>query len=284
MRIKLTEKSINKAPPATGVLELWDSVLPGFGLRIYKSGRRRYFVMTRFAGQQIRRTIGAPEVLKLAEARDAARDVLKLIAKGVDPREADRLAKIEAARARSNSVRSVVEAYLDDRGKGGGFNLRSKHSLKQRLENHVLGAWGDRPITEITRVDVRQLVEGIARKHPIAANRVLAAVRRVFNWAVSKDRADASPCVGIEAPGVERKRERTLTDDEIRLVWQGAGQLGKISGGVVKMLLLTAARRAEIGGMKRHELVNGTWTLPASRSKNGRANALPLPDLAKNIL
>src|SRR5450631_1397689 len=91
MRKKLTDTVINTKPPKVGRLEFWDTHLPGFGLRITEKGARSYFVMYRVdrpGGRQLRRLkIGDAEVIKLAEAREDAREKLRQVARGVDPAE-----------------------------------------------------------------------------------------------------------------------------------------------------------------------------------------------------
>ena len=93
MRQRLTERAVKRKEPG----EIWDELLPGFGLRIGKR-KRTYFVMGRVDGKQIRRTVGTTIDLSLAQAREKARAMLAGLAAGVDPVEAARIARREAAR------------------------------------------------------------------------------------------------------------------------------------------------------------------------------------------
>ena len=82
---KLTSRSLACKPPLTGTLELWDTVVPGLALRVSYGGTRSWSVMTRLNGKrQIRRKIGTVATHSLAEAREAARDVIRDAAKGID--------------------------------------------------------------------------------------------------------------------------------------------------------------------------------------------------------
>ena len=197
---KLTNRAINCKPPKDGTLELWDTVVPGLALRVGYGGKRAYCVTTRINKRQIRRTIGTTVTLTLAEAREAARDVIRDAAKGVDAhsRATIQRAEQEAAQTEAGTFQSAAEAWLADTGKGGGANLRSGPEVKSRLERDVYPKMGALPLAATTRGDIGKLIEDIARERPIAANRTLAHVRRVFNWAVKKDRLAASPAVGIE--------------------------------------------------------------------------------------
>lgn len=293
-KMTLTDRSIRRKPPVSGTLELWDTVTPGLALRLHSGGRRSYCVTTRLAGtgKQIRRTIGTVDTHSLAEAREAARAVIRDAGQGIDSasrqalKEAARQAQREAERATAGSVRATVDAYLADRGKGGGATLKSRTLVKQRFENHVLPLWGDRPLASITRADIRDLVRNIATKHPVAANRVLSNVRRLFNWALAQDRIDRSPAAGVEAPSVEVSRDRVLTNDELATIWAGCDKLSTAHGAVIKVMMLTGGRRNEVGGLRRSELSDDglTWNLPSARSKNSRPHIVSLSGLAQEVI
>ncbi len=150
----------------------------------------------------------------------------------------------------------------------------------------IIPKFGKKGLGEITRADVRRLLDDIAARAPITANRTLAVFRKLCNWAVSKDMITASPCAGIEAPTSERSRERVLLDDEVRLAWKAFDSIGWPFGLICKLLLLTGARREEVASMRWGEidLVAKCWTLPASRTKNKRPHEIPLSDAAIEII
>ena len=113
---------------------------------------------------------------------------------------------------------------------------------------------------------------------PIEANRTLAAVRKLFNWALSRDIIAVSPCAGVKPPSAETARDRVLTDDELRLVWQAAEQMGYPFGPLVQMLVLTGQRRDEVRKMTWDEidLERRLWKLAAGRTKNNKSHDIPL--------
>ena len=117
------------------------------------------------------------------------------------------------------------------------------------------------------------LLDGIvAGGRPVAANRVLTAIRKLFNWAIERDIIASSPCAGVKPPTPEQSRDRVLSDDELRNVWRAADQLGGPFGALVKLLILTGQRRDEVARMTWSEVDFDArlWTLPKERSKNGR--------------
>jgi integrase len=150
----------------------------------------------------------------------------------------------------------------------------------------VLKKWKGRRIDAIKRRDVIALLDEIASEHAVHANRVLAALRRMFNWAIERDLMEASPCAQVKAPSQETSRDRVLSDEELRLVLRAAQKLEAPFGPFVHMLTLTLQRRNEVAGMRWCEIdwEQTAWILPASRTKNGSEHIVPLPSPALQIL
>jgi integrase len=242
-------------------------------------------------GRQIRRTIGTTDSHKLSEARDEARKIIADAAKGMDTasrearRAAARAAQVAAERASADSFRSCVEGYLNDPGRRGGAKMKSRTLVEQRLENHAMPRFGDRPIGEIARSEIKDLLRDLVKAgKPTAANRLLGNLKLVFKWAVEGDKIESSPIVDLERPADESSRDRVLTDAELVEIWRGCEGLSRAHAGAIRLMLLTGARRSEAGGLRRSELADGVWNLPAARSKNGRPHIVPLSDLVRQIV
>ena len=123
-------------------------------------------------------------------------------------------------------------------------------------------------------------------KRAYIANRVRAALSRFFKWAISEAMIPSreNPVAGTEPRRGEIKRERVLTDEELRRVWEAAG--GFPYGAIIRLLLATGQRRNEVGGMRWSELdLEGrTWRLPKERTKGNRDHLVPLNDLALQVI
>ncbi len=121
---------------------------------------------------------------------------------------------------------------------------------------------------------------------PVRANRVFAQFRKMCRWALSRGIIDKSPCDGVEAPSEETPRDRVLADDELRLIWKAASAVGWPFREFTRLLILLGQRRGEVAGMRWTELDldNRLWSLPGSRTKNGHAHTVPLPEEALAIL
>jgi site-specific recombinase XerD len=98
--------------------------------------------------------------------------------------------------------------------------------MQRKLDVELLPHWGERPIASITRADVKSLLREKARTSPIAANRLLALISKLFTWALDEEIITASPAVRLPRLGVEHERERSLTSDEIRTLWDAFDKLG----------------------------------------------------------
>jgi integrase len=209
--------------------------------------------------------------------------------KGEDPATAKREAK--AARERPAKDRDTIENVIDE------FMRRYMQAQKRspryiaetrrNFDKHVLPRWRGRLLGSISRRDVNNLLDEIADEgKPIAANRTLAAISKLFSWALSRDIIASSPVLKIEKRGAETERERALTDGEIRTVWRAAGKLPYPFGPYFRMALATAQRRSEVAAMRWADIDESemTWTLPAEMTKAGRAHVVTLSPLALSIL
>jgi integrase len=305
--LKLIQGAIAKLqPPAEGRVEYWDSLLPGFGIRIaaaLQPGRdplKTWQVMYRVNGRQVREKLGTiRSVPKVEQARDLARARIQKAREGIDPveeRRHEQEAETQRAKREERRQRETLSAAIDryliecrGRWRKSKMPMRPKYFAETRrsLEVDVKPILGDRPIREIIRVDVRALLDGIVEKSsPSQANHVLAYLRAMLTWAVSDQLIDTSPADKLETPAPAVERDRVLDDDEIRLFWHACETIGWSFGPLLQLLLLTATRRGEIAEATRNEfdLAAGIWTLPRERVKNDKEIVTALSPLAREII
>ena len=154
------------------------------------------------------------------------------------------------------------------------------------LKGSIADKWGDRKIGDIRKADVIAVLDKIYDRAPIVANRTLAHLRALFNWAVSRDLISVSPCTGVKPPAEERARDRVLSEDELKRIWNAASEIGWPFGPIMRLLILTGQRREEVGGMRWSEidLERGVWILPRGRVKNDNGHEVPLSAAAIEIL
>jgi integrase len=121
---------------------------------------------------------------------------------------------------------------------------------------------------------------------PVQANRVLAYLRRMFNWCVERDLLVDNPAAGIKAPAKEASRERVLSIDELRDLLAAAERIGYPWGPLVELLIYTGQRLDEVAQATWDEvdLDNQIWSLSGSRTKNGRSHVVHLSGLAASTI
>ncbi len=325
-KVGLTDRSLRalKRAPKGKRETVWDALMPGLAVRVTDRGKRSFYAVRRRAGQAQPTWVllGAYPVVTLAEARARAREALGALGEGKDPAalaEAERRAEAEAERQRvDNTFAALAEKFI----KQYLPKLRSARAAEALIRRELIPALGDRPIGEIRRRDVIKLLEDIAARgaeHPgrarpksggeHAARHALAALRKMFNWCLSRDveGLEGNPCARIKEAdlfgGAIKARDRVLSDDEIRWVWQAAEaakasaraeaearakEQGRQVAAVAtdpfavlyQALLLTGQRRNEVARSRWSEIGGevdaATLTVPAERMKGKKAHVVPL--------
>jgi integrase len=253
---------------------------PGFGVRVSYGGRKAFQALTRIDGKLQRFTLGSYPKLALVDARDQAERIIKDAAKGISPKDREAEERTKAQAARRNTFASVAEEFMADHAK----NLRTRDEMQRMINVDLLPVLGTKPIASITRADVKALIREKARKAPIAANRLLSLISKIFTWALDEEIIQASPAVRLKRPGEEQGRERSLTDDEIRTLWPVFTTMGYPFGHGLKFLLVTGQRRGEVGSLKWSDIDGDGWNLPGARAKSKQGHRVPLSTLALEIL
>jgi integrase len=260
----------------------WCDDTPGFGLRC-RNGRRVWVSQFRIGHLQRRLKIGDARILPPDAARKQAIKILAAAQLGQDP-AADRRKNRADDKLR---LGALIEEYLDHRlrlVKAGKLRPGTYQPDVRYLKTH----WRPLHPTPIAKLDRRQIAAELVRierqNGDVAAIRARTALSTMFVWALGRGLVESNPTIGTIAPPEPRPRERVLTNDEIACVWSACGD--DDYGRIIKLLILTGARRDEIGHLRWSEIDTGTglWTLPAARAKNHRALALPLPQIALEII
>jgi integrase len=312
-RINLTDRSLKalRPSPTGGHPIVWDALMPGMAVRIGKKGKLSFYAVRRRleAKQPTWVLLGHYPVVSLAEARAKAREALAALAEGHDPaslaerrREAERRRDATTFGAVAEDFASRLESGRITKVRGRG-PLRHPGMIAAIIRREFVPLWRDRQIAEISRRDVIVAIEAIRDRGgpspgpgtrrrdggPHAARHALAAVRRLFAWALDRDELAASPCERVksaEVHGAAEQRKRVLTDEEVRRVWAAAEATPYPYGPLVRLLMLTGQRRAEIGGASWPEvdLDRALLTIGAERMKANVGHTVPLSPAAIEIL
>lgn len=285
MRESLTEKRVASLEATGERLDISDAACPGLWLRVTANGVRTFSIRYRANGRLARYTIGSYPTLTLKLARIEAFSLFTRIRAGEDPRHRKMDARIIGKHV---TVAFIVDHYRDALAK----RVRQKkytsgHALEieRRLKAEVVPKLGERPFESVTRNTIKQLLDGIERRAPRVAGHVYYDLCVLYKWALRENMIAASPMLGIEPPPKPEARERVLSTEELRRIW-AATETGSTYATIIRLLMLTAARRGEVTSAEWSEfdLVRGMWIIPRSRTKNKREHRLPLSSLAVDTL
>lgn len=257
---------------------LWDEDLKGFGVRVSSLGSASYVVQFRMGGREAptrRHTIGSHgSPWTPATAREEAIRILILVARGIDPIEADKQRRREAVDLAFSKYADTFSAAC----KGKGWKTLVNRSIRL----HLKPVLRNKPLPTIARSDVVEVFDRMPDEQAANRRNVFAVLRRLFKWAVSRGDILHSPMEGMETPPPVKPRDRWLSDAELRRIWQLAPNTHRCFGPIVRLLIVTGQRREEVAGLHWEEIdrLDREWRLPSHRTKNGEPNTVPLNDLA----
>jgi integrase len=299
-------------PTTDDLLDAGRGAEPGLRLRVTSGGAKSWVLLARFPSgnrngkhNPTRRAIGSWPAVTLAEAREKARTWNTLIAKGIDPqehdakrREAEQVERDAKARQKAQTFASVAARFIAEHVIGPDPThprKRTANEIKLLVERKLVARWRDRPVTEITRADVRALLKREAARSESSAHQTFAYLRTLFSWAIDEEIVPGlvtSPCDRIKPAktiGERKPRQRVLTNREIALIWEateGAHLEVYPFMPFIRLLLILGCRRGELAAATRGEidLAKGTWALTGERTKTGEPRIVPLPRMVIEML
>lgn len=315
MKVELTDKFLASVQAKDGErLEIFDQhrKAAGLMLRVTDAGVKTWAVRYRTTdGRQRRYGLGRYPAVSLADARERARVALADASNGKDPQDARRRDRIEARAQPLKSMKDLSSAYFLA-CELGEWKPRKKIKRASTLSEerglwrrHIARPLDDLRVEEVTAAAIKKLLRGlVAKGHGTTSNRVRALLRQVFNFAIGEKRVAMNPLADVAAMGTEKARERVISDVDLRAMWAGFGDastlhkpaVGKADpvrvyvsepvGIALKICALTLCRRAEVAGMRVDELDldHAGWTIPADRTKAGRAQFVPLSPAAVSLI
>jgi integrase len=290
MQRALSDRLLRKlARPNSEEQEIWDPALRGFGCRARKTGAVSFFVMRRPRGQRklVRLTLGSYPTLGLADARARAREALRELEDGVDPRQRKAEAARAAAAKQASLFAAVAEAFISRHI----ATKRTARDIERLIRRELISRWGERPISDINRTDVVAMVdELVARGTPEAARQAFTYARRLFGWAIPRYGFEHAPTDHLSLTdfvGAKKVRKRVLNNLEIALLWRATeGPEAAYYGPFARLLLLLGVRRDELGRgiLGEFDLGAALWTIPPTRVKSDAPHTVPLAPPALEIL
>lgn len=272
--MKLTKTFIDQTTK-TGIY--WDDLAPGLGVRVTK-GAKTFVFRYRYKGRQKMPKLARYGEITLHQARDIAKIKALELANRQDP---------FATEQTSRPFREVFETYIQVYAKP---RKRSWEKDRDLIENHVLPRIGAKTtIMELDQVRITKIHDDVSKKTPIAANRMLSCLSKIFSFSKSRGyHPGPNPCKGIER-NTETKRERYVTPDEMpRLAQSLREETNPCVTALIWLYILTALRKSELRFLKWGEvgIIGGRQVLniPAERTKNKKPHTVPLSPLGVAML
>jgi integrase len=256
----------------------FDDDARGLALRVRSSGGRSWIFKYRVGSRSVKATLGSIDAIDIAKARTQARDLGARVRFGADPAREKREARLRA----DETLGQLAKKYLERKEKE--LRYWSHQHCKRHLLKH-LKVWHSVPIVEINRRMVAQRISELAESNgPYLAGAARHTLSDFFAWAIRSGLAEANPVLHTDSPIVGGPRERVVSDQELRRIWWALDNNNY--GKIVRLLILTGARLAEIGNLAWAEIdfEGALISLAANRTKNARPHTIPLSPPVLEIL
>jgi integrase len=291
-KANLTDRLVASLKLGARYSEWRDEKTPGFGIRVSPNGVKTWFVVFRIGGStgyRRRQRLGRYPAVGLEKARQRARKAISEVSEGVDPVKemAAKEADLRRERVEASVFSQLAVQYLE----WAQRNKREKtwKEYKRIIEKNLNPEFGKIDPKDLNPSHVRGYLRQVASRTPVLANRVRATMGAIFKWAITENLVapERNPVSGISRPGgSETPKDRTLSDDELKAIWNALEKETSPVKDVLKLILLTGQRPGEVMGMRWDEIDwnEALWDLPGIRTKNGVAHVVPLSTQALRIL
>lgn len=276
-KLNLTARSVAALKPKPERVYYFDTNLPGFCISVTTKGVKTFSVMYRHGRRLRRYTIGTTDRWSLVAARDEARDALRAAAKGEDP---------AAQKKEERTAETFGELAADYMERWAKKRKKSWREDQRIINRYFLPRFEHIRAADVKRRDVRAMLEEMGET--VMANRVLACMRKIYNWAIGVDLVDSNPCLNIPKPARDTSRTRVLSENEIKKIWNGIEQEPLLMSSMYKLRFFAAQRGGEVASMRWVDIAEEEdqvwWTIPAEVAKNGRSHRVPITDGSLRIL
>jgi len=304
---RLTKRLIDTLQPRDKDYFEWDDELPGFGVRVWPTGKKVYVAQYR-AGTRLRRMkIGAHGPLTVEEARKEARIILGQVARGEDPQED------KQTRRKSLTVTQLCDDYLKAAEKGLVMGKRRQpkkastlYSDRGRIERHIKPLLGKKLVRDLTQADISRFIRDVSAGKTAAvvtterkggkavveggagtAARTAGLLGGILSFAVAEGVIPFNPATGVKRPA-DNRRQRRLNADEYRALGKAlaaaeADRETEQGLYAIWLLALTGCRLGEIQNLKWAEVDKEGGCFRLEDSKEG-ASVRPVGRAAFDVI
>jgi integrase len=285
--MKFTDKYISNLKPKAARYTVQEENAHGNGtlrLRVSPNGHKAWEFTYSFDGRVRRLTLGTYPAMGVADVHAACGEAMRKRESGIDPGAV--AVDARTLQRKAPTFNDLADRYLKEWAQP---RKRSWKVDEAMLKRDVLPTWGPHKAEAIQRKDVRALLQVLVdRGSEIQANRLLALVRKVYNWGIAQDLVAVNPCDRLAAPAPERQRERMLSESDLQAFLSAlpTAAMGGETKLALRLLILTAQRPGEILTLRWSEIDEpaGWWTIPGAKAKNKKPHRVPLSPQAVEVL
>lgn len=287
-KIKLTHSVVQSRTTTKRQEDFWDTETrvkrAQFGLRVFATGKKVFIARYRTKdGRKPQCNIGDAACISLSDARAKFKDIIAETDGGLDPALQREVYK------KSRTFTDLSEefiAYKEAMIKSDRMRQRTVAEYARVLRVDIQPKIGAFRLPDVTKKHILAILDEIGgtRNSPAQARRTQAILHNVFRYALERDYLSFSPCIGLPRQKEIRPRTRVLSDEEIRALWEETKNASSMTALILRLTLLLGQRPGEVAGMRQSEIKDNVWTIPASRTKNKRAQVVPLPNFAIELL
>lgn len=285
-KVRISKRSVDGAKPSERTYRIWDRDLPGFGLRVQPSGVKTYLVHYRLEGGRRAKkrefTIGRHGAVTADQAREKARNVLATVRLGGDPQSDRSLARS------APMMEELCNEYLKK-----GVSTKKPSTIKidaYNIKRHIIPLLGGHRVDLLSRKDIerfrddvaagvtatskkpsRRRTDAMARGGKGAATRNLGLLGSIFNYAIAQGYRPDNPVRGVKR-FPDKRCDRYLSSEEIARLSDAieSEPVSVYAKTIIKILMLTGARKGEIERLQWHEIDFSGGYLRLDESKTGQ--------------
>ena len=288
--IKFTQSNVAALKPADKPYIKWDTEVPGFGIRVMPTGLKTYVFqyVSPVTKKERKPKIGRAATMKASVAREIATDWYNDISRKIDP-QIEKAARAEEQRTEDGAltVAGLCEQYMEQHA----VPYKSAQAAaedKSKILRYINPAFGHKKAKEVINGDVTRIFTAVSKKHPIAANRLIALIRKIFNFAIENriPGVTVNPATHVKT-NAEDARDVYLRPEEIK---QTIDEIMKVENHTTRDYMLfcmvTGCRMGEAAAAEwtHVSLEDGVWRKPSSHTKQSRVHRLVLAPAALEIL
>jgi integrase len=263
----------------------------GLGIRVTPAGVKTWIYRYKIDGKTEKLTIGHYPTMGLHDASMRFLELSNQRREGDNPKILIQAQEADKERQKNNTVKKLIldwyTGYVEK-------NIKRPETIKKQIDGDIIPLLGDKELDTLQTMDITAALDIIVeRGAPVHANRVLSSLKQAFNSAVSRGRMQHNPAACIRAKdigGTEKPRERYLSLDEIKTLWQfldsDDNQMAPQTKSAIKIILLTGVRTAELrlATFNEFDLEQSLWTIPAEHSKTDSVMKIHLSSQVKVLL